>query len=147
MLVGTLLMGSAYISFIYCIMETTSALPFAGAFGLARCTLGFYAGFMVASMEALEYITYTATSALALANMLLSVLNLDVIYTPLICFLFYIVALVFHIRGGWVFWHFNTVLAMVSILVVIVFCLGSLRWVNFAQNAGVMDSSNPNERK
>ena len=43
-LIGTLLMGSAYVSLIYTIMETTSALPFAGAFGLARCTIGFYAG-------------------------------------------------------------------------------------------------------
>ena len=44
LLIGTLLMGTAYIALVYCIMETTSALPFAGAFGLARCTLGFYAG-------------------------------------------------------------------------------------------------------
>ena len=118
-------------------------MPFAGAFGLARCTIGFYAGFMVASIEALEYITYTATSALALSSMIIHLMKIDAIYIPLLCFLFYFTALVVHIRGGWVFWRLNSVLAVVSILILTIYCFGSLKFGNFAANAGLADAANP----
>lgn len=142
-LISTLIMGSGYLCLVYCIMETTSALPFAGAFGLARCTIGFYAGFIIASIEALEYITYTATSALALSSMIIQLMKIDVIFTPLLCFLFYFTALIVHVRGGWVFWRVNSVLAIVSILIIIVYIFGSLKFVNFTANAGLSDKKNP----
>ena len=128
-------------------METTSTLPFAGAFGLARCTIGFYAGFMVGIMEALEYVTYTATSALSLANMICSLGDYSLTYTPAICFLFYLSALYFHIKGGAVFWYFNGVMCFVSITLLLIYCFGSLPWVNFQANAGYSDPENPTESK
>ena len=39
------------------------------------------------------------------------------------------------------FWHFNTLLAVLSVLVVVIYCLGSLKWVDFAKNSGVMDDT------
>ena len=108
--------------------------------GLARCTISLYAGFIVAAIEAIEYITYTATSALALSSMILSLMGADYMYTPAVCLLFYISAILIHVRGGWVFWHFNSFLAIISLLIVVIYCLGSLKWVNFEENAGLVDS-------
>ncbi|EQC27469.1 hypothetical protein SDRG_14792 [Saprolegnia diclina VS20] len=50
--VGMGLVGLAYICLISCLGELMSAFPFAGgAYGLARCTLGFSVGFLVAICE------------------------------------------------------------------------------------------------
>ena len=134
--------GSAYVCLVYCIMETTSALPIAGAFGLTRTIIGPYAGFMIAGIEALQYITYTAATVITFSSMILSLMDADVIYTPAVCFLFYVSALIFHIPGGWVFWQFNSLLAIVSLLIVVIYCLGSLEWTHFDENAGVVDTTN-----
>ena len=45
-MISTLLMGFAYICLCLCTSELSSAIPFAGgAYGLARCTLGFFQDF------------------------------------------------------------------------------------------------------
>ena len=67
--ISMFIVGTGYLALCSCTSELTSALPFAGgAYGLARCSLGFYAGFMVGCGEALEYITYTAISAVTLVS-------------------------------------------------------------------------------
>ena len=54
------LMGWAYNCFCFCASELSSALPFAGgSYGLARCTLGYYLGFMTGSCEIMYYILLT----------------------------------------------------------------------------------------
>jgi len=133
--IATLLIGSAYISLILSTSEMLSALPFAGgAYGLARCTLGFFPGFLVGCSEALEYIIYAAISAVALTSMLISLLGGDKKYQPLYCLVFYLVTSSIHIHGGSLFWKFNNLIGAVSILLVVVYCLGALAWVDFQAN-------------
>eukprot|EP01035_Chromulina_nebulosa_P017361 gene17361-22908_t len=104
MAIATCLMGSAYVGLILSVSEISSALPFAGgAYGLARCSVGFYPGFLVGCFEAMEYIIYVATSAVSLGSMVIELLNLSTSYQPLIWFLFYVSALAIQLPGGRVF--------------------------------------------
>ena len=135
-LIATILISVAYICLCFCTSELTSALPFAGgAYGLARCTLGYYPGFVVGCCETIEYIAYVAVSVYSLGGMIVS-MNPDAApYQPLIWFVFYATALSVQIAGGKVFWNANVVLAIISFLLLLVFCLGSLKFVDFNANA------------
>uniref|UniRef100_K3X4Z5 Amino acid permease/ SLC12A domain-containing protein n=1 Tax=Globisporangium ultimum (strain ATCC 200006 / CBS 805.95 / DAOM BR144) TaxID=431595 RepID=K3X4Z5_GLOUD len=135
-LIEYFLVGFAYIALCCCTSEITGALPFAGgAYGLSRCTLGFYPGFIIGCAEAIEYIIYVATSVLALADMFVeSIPELDG-FEPLIWLLVYASALFFHIRGDYVFWRWNIVIGVLSLFFVLLYCIGSFPHTNFALNA------------
>jgi len=135
-IICTFLIGSAYFCLCLCTSELTSALPFAGgAYGLARCTLGFYAGFLVGCCETAEYICYVAVSAISLAQIVTSVFDSVVGYEPVIWLAFYVSALIVHVCGGKFFWYFNALAAIVSFLLVVIYCLGSFQYMNFDVNA------------
>ena len=135
-LIGTILIGSAYFCLCLCTSELTSALPFAGgAYGLARCTLGFYAGFLVGICETIEYISYVALSTVSLAQLISSVFTSATGYEPVIGLGFYASALLVHIFGGKLFWSFNLVAAIVSLAFLLMFIFGSLPYVDFQRNA------------
>ncbi|KAF1787967.1 Mitochondrial carrier domain [Phytophthora cactorum] len=138
--IAYLLIGSAYIALCCCTAEITGALPFAGgAYGLARCTLGFYPAFMIGCCEALEYIAYVSTSTIAFVDLVLDTAPEVKPLRPLLCGLFYLSALVFHIKGGRAFWIFNLVLGIISLLIVLLYCIGSLPFVSFAKYAADQD--------
>ena len=134
--ISTFLIGSAYICLVVSNAEITSALPFAGgAYGLARVCLGLYPGFLIGCCEAIEYIFYVAASALVLSKMLIDMTSASPIMEPIICLLFYIVSLLIHIFGGIWFWRSTTFLGVISLVIVLVYCFGSLPWVDFNQYA------------
>ena len=138
--VGTFVIGTAYICLCLCTSELTSALPFAGgAYGLARCTLGFYAGFIIGCCETIEYILYVSASALSLGQIISSILPSLNPYQPVLWLLFYLTALPIHIYGGKYFWKFNNILAIISFVVIIIYCLGSLPYTNFMHYASTSD--------
>lgn len=131
-----LVVGFAYITLCCCTSEITGALPFAGgAYGLSRCTLGFYAGFIIGCAEALEYIVYVSTSVLSLADMLVESIPELAGLEPLIWLLFYVSSLYVHIRGDYIFWRWNMVIGVLSLFFVLLYCIGSFPHTNFAANA------------
>ena len=135
--ISTFLISFGYISLCCCTSELTSALPFAGgAYGLARCSLGFYAGFMVGCGEALEYITYTAVSTVTFISMIVSIAPSLEGYEPLLWLAFYVVSLAIYILcPRQLFYHIIVFLAVISTALLLVFCFGSLKYVDFAANA------------
>jgi len=135
--VATLLMGSAYFSLILCTSEIASGLPFAGgAYGLARVSLGYYLGFAVGCSESIEYILYTAASTIAFGQMTLTVFGLNESLAPVVWLVFYLSATSIHIYGGVTFWYITYVLTIVSLLILLMYCLGALAFVDFNQYAG-----------
>ena len=56
---------------------------------------------------------------------------------PLYCALFYASALFVHVYGGTVFWRANTLIALASMLIILVFILGSAPYADFHQNASL----------
>ncbi|KAJ0396468.1 hypothetical protein ATCC90586_003936 [Pythium insidiosum] len=135
------LIASAYIALCCCTSEITGALPFAGgAYGLARCTLGFFPAFLIGCCEALEYIAYVASSVLSLGDMLVQVVPSLYPYRPLLWLAFYLSALVVHVAGDRAFWRVNRVLGVVSIGILLLYVLGSLRYADFKQYAAKDDA-------
>lgn len=136
----TFLMGSAYTCLLLCTSEMASALPFAGgAYGLARCTLGFYPGYLVGCCECVEYIIYVSVTAMVIGSMLTEFFQTPETYQPLWWLLFYVTALPIQIWGGKVFWRFNYVMAIISILVLLIYVFGSMAFVDFNKFAPLFD--------
>ncbi|KAJ0390350.1 hypothetical protein P43SY_011328 [Pythium insidiosum] len=134
--VAYLLVSGAYITLCLCQSEVTGALPFAGgSYGLSRCTLGFFSGFLIGCCDALEYITYVATSVVAFVDMCVVAAPALEGYEPLVALLFYVSALALHIRGDRVFWVFNAGICGVSMLLLFVYIFGSLPHVDIGKYA------------
>ncbi|GLE02820.1 hypothetical protein PINS_up011684 [Pythium insidiosum] len=132
--IAFLLISSAYITLCLCQSEVTGALPFAGSsYGLSRCTLGFFSGFLIGCCDALEYITYVATSVVSFVNMCVVVVPAFEGYEPLVALLFYVSALALHIRGDCAFWYFNAVVAVISVVLLLVCVFGSLPHVSISK--------------
>jgi hypothetical protein len=126
-----MLVGAAYVCLVVSNAELTSAMPFAGgAYGLARVSLGLWPGFMVGCCESVEYILYTASSALFLADLIQTTAGTDPFTIPIFIVVFYIVALLICIPGGHVFWKTNMFLAVVSFALLLMYNLGALKYIN-----------------
>lgn len=129
--IATFLMGTAYVCLIACTSEMASALPFAGgAYGLARCTLGFYPGYVVGCSECLEYIIYVAVSTIFIGQMLTIFCRTPSNLEPLWWLLFYLTALGIQIKGGSFFWHVNLFLTLISLGILLIYIFGSLAYVD-----------------
>lgn len=136
--VGTFLIASAYLSLCLCVSEVTSCLPFAGgAYGLARCTLGLYIGFIVGCCETIEYIVYVATSAILLGSMISTIFPVVMPYQPIIWLCFYLSAILIYSLGGKMFWNFSFRIGVVSLLIVLVYAIGSFQWVDITKNGPI----------
>ena len=131
-----LLITTGYITLICNISETTSALPFTGgSYGLARCTLGNYWGFLIGCSETVEYIFYTAASVIALELMFEIVLPNIQHYPPVTWLIIYIFCVVIHVFGGEYFWILNRCLAVLCLIIVMIYVFGSMKYVDFSQFA------------
>ncbi|GAB9473017.1 hypothetical protein Gpo141_00010180 [Globisporangium polare] len=130
------LVGFAYIALCCCTSEITGALPFAGgAYGLSRCTLGFYPGFIIGCAETIEYIVYVSSSVLALTNMMIEISPQLAGFEPLLWLFFYASSLYFHVRGDYVFWRWNMFVGVLSLFFVLLYCFGSFPHTDFVVNA------------
>ncbi|CAK4195260.1 unnamed protein product [Aphanomyces euteiches] len=128
------LMALAYLCLVLSMAEMTGMMPFAGgAYGLSRCTLGFYMGFILGCCEAMEYIIYVTCSFLQMGRMIAKQWPQLVDYQFALWIASYALACVVIGRGGTFFWWWNRALAIVSIGLVVIFCLGSLAYVDLNQ--------------
>ncbi|GLE02825.1 hypothetical protein PINS_up011689 [Pythium insidiosum] len=126
------LIASAYITLCCCTSEITGALPFAGgAYGLARCTLGFFPAFLIGCCEALEYIAYVASSVLSLGDMIVQAAPSLHAYRWLLWLAFYASAIAVHVAGDRVFWTVNRLLALVSLAVLALYVFGSICFADY----------------
>ena len=139
-MIATILVGFAYICFCFSVSELSSALPFAGgAYGLARCTLGFFPGFIIGVTETIEYIFYVSGGAIALTDMI-STLNPGLAgYEPISWLVFYIALCLIYIYGGVWLWRANMLLAILSLLIVLMYCFGSMKFINLTEYAQYTD--------
>ncbi|KAG9406230.1 hypothetical protein AC1031_002556 [Aphanomyces cochlioides] len=108
--IAVLLVGAAYTCLACSMAEMSSMLPFAGGvYGLSRCTLGFYAAFILGCCEILEYVMYVAS------------VNVSLSYEPLIWCISYGFTLAMLSYGGKVFWWFNLLLALYLVGMIAIF--------------------------
>jgi ethanolamine permease len=130
-LISTVLMGMSYVVLCICNAEVASALPFAGgAYGMARVSLGLYAGFLVGCLEASEYIAYVASSCIVLSTLVCDTSGSSLTLMPLYSLIFFFITVWIQVSGGLLFWRFNAVLGVVSIGILLMYNFGSLYWAN-----------------
>lgn len=86
---------------------------------------------MVGCFEIMEYILYTADSCLSLGSLVAQVTGMDPKYSPLVWLAFYVSAVWIYCVGGKIFWRMSNVLAFLSITILVMYALGSLKFVNF----------------
>ncbi|EGZ17995.1 hypothetical protein PHYSODRAFT_300849 [Phytophthora sojae] len=131
-IIAYFLIAIGYLLLCCCTAEINGALPFSGgAYGLARCTLGFYPAFMIGCCDTTEYIVYTSASVISLTELVLEAVPGLKPYQPLVWGLFYVVALAIVIRGGRAFWVVNFTLGGLTLLFLAIYCFGSLPYVSF----------------
>ncbi|ETW01737.1 hypothetical protein H310_06342 [Aphanomyces invadans] len=135
--IASIMMTCAYMCMCLCMAEVSSMVVFeGGAFGLARCTWGFYAGFIIGCCEGVQYILYVTCSFVALGRMVAAFWPLIVDHPYVSWFLSYVLSSAMLIVGGRVYWRWNMMLALVSFLILVVYVCGSLPYVDIAAHGG-----------
>ncbi|RHY04057.1 hypothetical protein DYB25_008780 [Aphanomyces astaci] len=137
---ASLMMTLAYTCMCMCMAEVSSMVVFeGGAFGLARCTWGFYAGYIIGCCEAVQYILYVTCSFVALGRMMATFWPVIMDYPYLSWFLSYLLSSAMLIVGGNVYWRWNMGLALLSFAILIAYVFGSLPYVDISSHAGGSD--------
>lgn len=148
---STVITGSAYICLVLCMAEMTSAMPFSGkltksdfrfpllsslvskggAYGFARVAIGPFWGYMVALCEILQNIFYVTATVIPLGEMLTLALGTPQHFEPLYWILFFVTSIYINISGQKLFWKTNFILGAVSLILLVIYILGSFGFVNF----------------
>lgn len=133
--VGQVLVGLAYIVLLSCLAESSATLAFpGGTYGLARAVLGFFPGFLVGCLESAEYVFMSTASVVYIGQLFVSFTNCDPNLQPALWFIFYGFTMLTTCFDARVFWATSTLIAVVSLVLMMVYALGSLQYVNLAVN-------------
>lgn len=129
-MLATAFVGSGYVCFLLSVAEVSSALPFAGgSYGIARVTLGVFPGYVIACLDSIESIMFTATAVMAFAQKITLMFdtsrNMEVLYWILA----FGSVLGFHCLGSYVMWQGTLLLAVISFVILIVFICGKYPFV------------------
>lgn len=92
-------------------------------------------GYVIGCCEAVEYILYVSAANLSLASMIMDLTNTDNAMIPVYCLIFYIIAVSILLVDGKGFWNVSNLIGVVSFIIVLIYCFGSLKFVNFPTNA------------
>ena len=106
-----------------------------GSYGIARCFLGNYIGFLLGCAEIVKCVFYVASSVIYLGRMIVlmepSMKGLE----PVIYLVFFMLSLLLCVFSGRMFWRFSTVLAILSLSILLLYCFSSLKSVDFMKYA------------
>ncbi len=102
-------------------------------------TLGIFPGYLIAVCDSYKSIIYCSASAYALGRTLTAVSRSDVKNEFAYWFAFYIFCLTIHLYGGKNFWRFNSMLAVLSVLILLMYIFGSIKFADFYEYAPFPD--------
>lgn len=126
--------GIAYIFLICCLAEMASALPFhGGMYGFIRLTVGPYTGFFVGCCEIVQNILCVTTTVQPIGWMITEMTGWQAKYEPIYWVIFYVTALLICTAKEKIFWRFNAFIAILSIVLIVIFLLGSFPYVNYSK--------------
>lgn len=86
---------------------------------------------MVGICEVIEYIFYVADTCISLGHLISTTTDMDTRFEPLIWLAFYVTSVFIYCIGGAFFWRVSNILAFVSIIILVIYCLGSAAFVDF----------------
>jgi len=106
-----------------------------GAYGVARVTLGIFPGYLVAVCDSYKSIIYCSASAFAVGRILTAVTLGELRHEYAYWVAFYVFCLSIHLYGGRNFWRFNSMLAVLSVLILFMYIFGAIKFANFEKFA------------
>jgi amino acid transporter len=134
---STVCIGVAYLCLALCLSEMSTSLPFSsGIYGFVRVTISPFWGFMVALCEVIQTILYVASTVIPLGGTITEATGFPMAYEPLYWFIFFLLTISINIFSTeTIFWRFITVLASISLILMLIYVLGSLGQVDFNEYA------------
>lgn len=102
-------------------------------FGLTRIALGHYPGFIIGTIESLEYILYVVATVLILGSNITKLTNLSSAYEPLWWLMFFLISFLYNTSSYSLFWKMNLTLGLLCLATVVIYCFGSISRTNFQE--------------
>lgn len=128
-----------YFSLIASLAEIASSVPIAGgAYGLARFSLGFYPGFLVAGFECMEYIIAVATCVDTLGLQLAEIFHdydEHTIAFATISVSYSAAYFIYALFPGKPYFIINSLIAIACIILLLVYFFGSFPFLDWEANA------------
>jgi ethanolamine permease len=106
-----------------------------GAYGIVRVTLGSIPGYLVAWFDCYQSMFYTMLSVILVGAIITFSTGSDRKWTPLWWFIIYLSYLAVHAIGGLFFWRTLKFLSISSLLMLLIYILGSIKFANFQEYA------------
>jgi ethanolamine permease len=140
-LFSILFTGIGYICLCFCVAELSSALPFSGGiYGFVRAFLGPYYGFLVAFYDILFNVLYVSRGIIYLSYLPSLFGYTSVELKPIFALLMYVICNGMCILGeNRTFWKVNRGLGIISLLLMVLYLVGTLKQVNFDKWANNTD--------
>lgn len=86
---------------------------------------------MVGCCEVIEYIFYVADTCISLGHLISKTTDMNAKFEPLIWLAFYVSSVSVYCIGGAFFWRVSNILAFLSIMILVIYCLGSASFADF----------------
>ncbi|CAK4139373.1 unnamed protein product [Aphanomyces euteiches] len=132
--------GMTHLCMVFSIAEVASVVAFhGGVYGLARCTLGFYFGYMAGCCELLEYALLVTASSIALAALIVDQWPSVRPYTPVICLVNQTVSYTVFLLGRRILWRYTVVLVIVTFMILFLYFFSAWSLANVKEYGGGMD--------
>ncbi|EQC33764.1 hypothetical protein SDRG_08866 [Saprolegnia diclina VS20] len=121
------LTDAAYVVYMSSAAEVAGKIAFSGgSYGLARITIGYYAGFLVGYLELLEYIAASSVSVSYVSNFVVDAVDAPPESAPAVMAAVYAGMIGFFLLPGWYYWRGLVLLAVLCLLPALLAILGGV---------------------
>ncbi len=104
-------------------------------------------GYIIGCTELIEYTLYISVSNYSLACLICYIFELKDDFVYLFCFLFYVTAIYVYSKAKPIFWNFNYIIGSISAIILAIYILGSLKYVDFNKYANPIINDLPIDNK
>ena len=128
----------AYLCLAMCIAELAGIVPFSGgSYGYSRCALSPFIGYIVGICDLLQSVMLTALAVHMVSKALsMSVSGHDYVrYLPCWWVALYGLIIVIALPGGRCFWNAMSGYTIMTVVMLLIYCLGNVGRVDFEHNA------------
>jgi len=127
--VNTILAGTSFGCLLLCISEIISGLPFSGgAFGMVRCSIGLFPGYIIGCSEFCYYILTFCQCLYPMPSLIMSGQTLSAWSQACMCLALHLFICVLMIQKNTLamFWNATVTLGLSAVITTFVYCFGSL---------------------
>jgi len=124
-ILATVVAGAGYVFLVLCISEILSGLPFGGgSYGLIRITIGFYPGFIIASLEVVYLMLLLGTTIFVISSYLCVIFSISQGLSPIFCLGFILIScgIILFEKMISSFLKVLNLLALYSVILLVMYC-------------------------